>query len=65
MSCAAMWWLAKLTVDDLVDGFEAETLDGNPLTFTVDGDTVLVNDAAITRPTMALSMASSTPSPAS
>ena len=37
----------ELTAEDLVDGFEAETLDGNPLTFTVDGDTVLVNDAAI------------------
>ena len=37
----------ELTAEDLVDGFEAETLDGSPLTFTVDGDTVLVNDVAI------------------
>ena len=37
----------ELTADDLADGFEAETLDGSLLLFTVDGDTVLVNDAAI------------------
>lgn len=33
---------------DLSDGMEAETVEGSTVTVSIDGDTVMVNDATVT-----------------
>jgi len=40
----------KLTAADLSDGQKLETVAGETLTVTVDGDTVMVNDATVVQP---------------